>query len=138
MVMTEKKPKQLTHYLTFAKSDTALFEFLKGKTKLAVEAADIFYTPMALIETEASIAEIDRAVVRSVALLKAQIEILQGTREAYLTSQGRIEIASKPPPFSVSGVEPIDKDGINGESIVFDEEEKEDDEDDNDFPIDID
>lgn len=136
--MTEKKTKQLTHYLTFAKSDTALFEFLKGKTKLAVEAADIFYTPIVLIESEASIGEIDRAVVRSVALLRAQIEIIQGTRDAYLTSQHEIVIASKPPPSSLAAVELIEKDvSADVESIASDDIEEEDD-DDNDFPIDID
>jgi hypothetical protein len=92
--MTSKKPKQLIHHLTFSRSTSALFDYLSGRTRIAVEAIEIFYNPIALMEAKAPVEEVDKALDRSLALIKAQAEILQRSRDRYV-----VDVPSSPSPM---------------------------------------
>jgi hypothetical protein len=72
--------------LSFPRSRAALYNCLLGKSSAIIEAAFIFYQPIALIELNASKANVDEAIDESVIKLRSHIELLEAKRRRYTGS----------------------------------------------------
>jgi hypothetical protein len=75
--------KQLIHQVTFPRSSQALFDYLKGRTSLIARSSELFYKPIALIESRASTEDVKLAFDESMVFLKAQQDLLQRRMNSY-------------------------------------------------------
>lgn len=69
--------------LSFPRSRAALYRYLLGKPNAIIEAAFVFYQPIALIDAGVAKADVDEAIDEAIIKLRSHIEILEAKGRRY-------------------------------------------------------